>query len=751
MINNTLFRSSVIRADRRNFNPEGFDLAAVLKERQAKKEAEKARKKAEKIATIKGKLSVVRPTKEFVSADGHRDAFIDVQPVELTANSSYAELGIVIQAAYRQVFGNAHLMESERSLEAESQLRSGMISVLEFIRQLAKSDRYRLLFFERCSNLRTIELNFKHLLGRAPESQKEISDHIRILTIQGFEAEIDSYLDGDEYFRIFGAMVVPYHRGYQTQSGNQVSSFTHFFQLLRGSSTSDKAALGNSQLQQALLGNKPTQIQSLSTVPESAWKLSPLPTPEAPPEKYTFNDLSCVPRYKSPEFLATPLRPNDWLRQYKARKAAETFPMASRSQPVILASGASAEAVDLVIKAAYKQVFGNAHLMESQRLLSAEENLKDGKITVKSFVRALAKSDFYRSRFFETCPNVRAVELNFKHLLGRAPDSFQEVSKHISILLERGFEAEIDSYLSCDEYRQNFGEYTIPYYVGYASQKGKNVAGYNRLLQLNKDACNSDLSIAEFNQKPQIQSSLLAKPVLKQAPIFNPKGFDLAKALGFVSAAEAEKRRVPSIAEPYTNAFIGNSPIEWMPNASVEQQDLVIAAAYKQVFGNAHLMESERCQAAESQMRNGQITVLDFVRQLAKSERYRVLFFENYSNLRFIELNFKHLLGRSPETSNEISKHIQILNEEGFDAEIDSHIDSDEYFQAFGVAIVPYYRGYQTQVGKNITGFVHSFQLLRGASSSDKSIPGIIYTQLDDALLGDRHNKISELSKFPEI
>ncbi|NEZ59196.1 phycobilisome rod-core linker polypeptide [Adonisia turfae] len=182
-----------------------------------------------------------------------------------------------------------------------------------------------------------------------------------------------------------------------------------------------------------------------------------------------------------------------------------------------------------------------------------------------------------------------------------------------------------------------------------------------------------------------------------------------------------------------TKIFVDTTPVELVSDA-VEQKDLVITAAYKQVFGNAHLMESERFQKAESQLRDGQITVMDFIRQLAKSERYRALVFEKNSNLSAIELNFKHLLGRAPESYTEISEHIARLVNEGCDAEIDSYIDSDEYFEAFGTDIVPYYRGYQTQTGRKLVGYTHSFQLMRGASSSDKSTPASSYKKLDESL-----------------
>jgi phycoerythrin-associated linker protein len=64
-------------------------------------------------------------------------------------------------------------------------------------------------------------------------------------------------------------------------------------------------------------------------------------------------------------------------------------------------------------------------------------------------------------------------------------------------------------------------------------------------------------------------------------------------------------------------------------------------------------------------------------------------------------------------------KHSTILDSQGFEAEIDSYLDCDEYQNAYGENFVPYYRGYKTQPGQTMVGFTHIFALLRGASSSD--------------------------------
>ena len=123
----------------------------------------------------------------------------------------------------------------------------------------------------------------------------------------------------------------------------------------------------------------------------------------------------------------------------------------------------STEDINSVIRAVYKQVLGNPHVMESERLVTAESQLRDGSFTVREFVRAVAKSDFYRARYFETCGPYRSAELNFQHLLGRAPGSQAETSEHIRRCAEEGYDADIDSYVDSDEYQQAFGENIVPY------------------------------------------------------------------------------------------------------------------------------------------------------------------------------------------------------------------------------------------------------------------------------------------------
>ena len=81
----------------------------------------------------------------------------------------------------------------------------------------------------------------------------------------------------------------------------------------------------------------------------------------------------------------------------------------------------SSEALERTIVAAYRQVYGNLPPTENERCTSLEVRLMNGEITVRDFVNGLAKSPFYKENYFHSVAPQRGIELNFKHLLGRAP------------------------------------------------------------------------------------------------------------------------------------------------------------------------------------------------------------------------------------------------------------------------------------------------------------------------------------------
>jgi len=171
-----------------------------------------------------------------------------------------------------------------------------------------------------------------------------------------------------------------------------------------------------------------------------------------------------------------------------------------------------------------------------------------------------------------------------------------------------------------------------------------------------------------------------------------------------------------------TTAFNETRPIELRANWTSEEAKTVIKAVYRQVLGNDYLMESERLIGLESLLMNGKLTVREFVRAVAKSDLYKTKFLYPHFQTRVIELNFKHLLGRAPYDESEVIEHLDRYQNQGFDADIDSLIDSKEYDAYFGDAIVPYYRDLVTTgVGQRTVGFTRMFRLYRGYANSDRS------------------------------
>lgn len=182
------------------------------------------------------------------------------EPVELRANASEEDLQTVISAVYKQVLGNHHIMESQRLDSAESLLRNGDISVRGFVRAVAKSNLYRALFFEASSTYTFIESNFRNLLGRAPDDQSEVTEHTVICLQRGYDGEIDSYIDSEEYWQSFGENTVPYLRGQNTEVGAKNVRFNRTLTLAGGNASNKSGS--KSKLTADLGGNLPTKIKA---------------------------------------------------------------------------------------------------------------------------------------------------------------------------------------------------------------------------------------------------------------------------------------------------------------------------------------------------------------------------------------------------------------------------------------------------------------------------------------------------------
>lgn len=413
--------------------------------------------------------------------------------------------------------------------------------------------------------------------------------------------------------------------------------------------------------------------------------------------------------------------------------------------PVRTLPTSSDDELTAVIRAIYKQVLDNAHVMESERQQIPEAQFRQGQLSVVELIRQIAKSELYRSRFFDNGPSTRFIELNFKHFLGRVPENAAEIVRYSAILENEGYGAAIDAYLDSDEYSKAFGADTVPYPRDYKTEaESKTVASTPVTVtqslfagQVSQQvAASSGAAIDQWLKSnneniafaagggPKFVRRQSVTPVAVRSPYAPTEP---------IQPASAQLRTNFATITPFINpvvnpdqplgvsAFVNTDPIRRNPTSSADEIESVIRAVYKHILSNAHVMESERLPIPESQFRRGELNVIEFIRQIAYSDMYRTRFFENGSRNRFIELNFKHFLGRAPESLAEIALHSGLLETGGYEAEIDSYLDSDEYYQNFGADMVPYYRGYKTEA-VTMAGFTHMFSLLRGASSSDKNV-----------------------------
>ncbi len=118
--------------------------------------------------------------------------------------------------------------------------------------------------------------------------------------------------------------------------------------------------------------------------------------------------------------------------------------------------------------------------------------------------------------------------------------------------------------------------------------------------------------------------------------------------------------------------------------------DTLVEAAYRQIF--FHAFKADREPFLESQLRNGQITVRDFIRGLLLSNTFKQSFYNLNSNYRFVEQCVQRVLGRDVYSEAEKLAWSIVVATKGIEGFVDQLLDSDEYLDAFGFATVPFQR-----------------------------------------------------------
>ncbi len=94
----------------------------------------------------------------------------------------------------------------------------------------------------------------------------------------------------------------------------------------------------------------------------------------------------------------------------------------------------------------------------------------------------------------------------------------------------------------------------------------------------------------------------------------------------------------------------------------------------------------------ESQLRNGQITVRDFIRGLCLSDTFTRTFYGFNSNYKVVRHLVERLLGRKTSGKGEELSWSIVIATKGVAGMVDALLDSEEYLDNFGFDTVPYQR-----------------------------------------------------------
>ena len=404
------------------------------------------------------------------------------------------------------------------------------------------------------------------------------------------------------------------------------------------------------------------------------------------------------------------------------------FNAAERRQKFVMKPGLSTLEKQAVIKAAYRQIFERDITRAYGLSVSyLESQVKNGDISMKEFVRRLCNTPLYRQQFYEPFVNSRALELAFRHILGRGISSREEFQKYFAIITAGGLPGIVGALVDSQEYADYFGEETVPYIRGLGQE-----AQECRNWGMQQDLFNYS---APFRKVPQFITTFAKyDQPLPDQHVYGSGNDPLEIQFGAIFPKETRNpdtrpaffgkdtkrlliHRGPGINNQNSNPGArGVTPgslgakvfkLDQLPGsggsngASTKFSEVstqkVINACYRQVFGRA-VYDGQRLKSAENRLENGEITVKEFIRILAKSDTFRKTYWTPFYVVKAIEYIHRRLLGRPTYGRQEMNKYYDICYKGGLYALVDNIIDSKEYEEAFNEDTVPYER-YLTPAG----------------------------------------------------
>nr|YP_009393530.1 phycobilisome linker polypeptide [Bostrychia simpliciuscula]ARW62092.1 phycobilisome linker polypeptide [Bostrychia simpliciuscula] len=588
----------------------------------------------------------------------YKQAGVSIQKFVMKKSLSVNEKNMVIKACYRQIFErDISKAYNLKFTDLESQVKTGQLSVKEFVRCLGKSYIYKKQFNEPFVNTRVIELAFKHFFGRGLSSIEEFKRYFSILSSRGLEGLIDSLINSEEYADYFGEETVPYLRrlGEEAQEsknwGPQIKLFNYsavfrkvpeFLILFSDYKTNlpDQHPYG--------LSNDPLSIQFGAIFRKNSVGL------RTKSSFFTRDTRRILLRY-GPGIYSQISNPS-------ARSKQINF----ESNP-IFNSQSFQHSIDQIISAVYLKVFGRfVYQEELSSILKFENQFKNSLISVREFIRLLVKSSLFRSLYWNSFYLCKAIEYIHIKLIGRPTYNRQEINKYFDIVYKQGYYKMIDSILDSSEYIESFGDNIVPYerYITSATLLGRNL--FNKIPKLNL--------LSNSNQTKYSKVNFLSLSQVKE-------NLSLSSINLKVNQGVTQKRYQAKIFK--INSY-----------TTLSDKVQILRATYRQLFErdlNSFSLGNEFYNL-EKTFISGELTVKQLVEKLGYSYLYRKEFYHLYPNTKAIEFGTKHFLGRAPNNQSEIRYYNQVLASQGIFNFISILVNSLEYSKIFGINTVPYRR-----------------------------------------------------------
>ena len=359
-------------------------------------------------------------------------------------------------------------------------------------------------------------------------------------------------------------------------------------------------------------------------------------------------------------------------------------------QPSIRNTESSTQAV---IKAVYIQVLGNSGY-EGERLNSQEARLENGDISLRDFIRSVARSDAFRRRYWEGLYIAKSIEVMHRRLLGRPTFGRWEIDALFDTAARRGFYGLVDALIDSKDYGDCFGEDTVPYerFITPKDLTTRRAPGLRRALDpsigarvnvsmtprpeaIRRETFRTTGDVTKRNIADQSRRSGSVGKWTSDISGFTPPEQLAAFMLRRVSSSAASLNQVPRLSKsnrgqagiqaalPLGNAS-GYKRREGLPTqaslarvSSESELREILDATYRQLLNRVPL-ETERLITAESMLRNGQIDLDGFVESVALSETFQDRL-SRMAPLRAATAASIALLGRA-STPLETSRFLQV-------------------------------------------------------------------------------------------